>query len=293
MDSILTHQIKTAIDRLKENNFQDFLTELLIKKYGTKFTPTKQKRDKGCDGILNGRMVLAAYAPEKHTLNGFKLKTQEDHKKYMKNWKTNYPEWCLVYNGQFTAEMLQFLDGLDGNVQKWDMNHLLDIIQSIPWPKIREMSNRIGIDEQYIRYDIFKAIIDDLLSHNTTDIQVKIVHKKPLYIEDKIKLNYAKEDIENATKEYEIVLPYLSDLCRVLKIYSDDEKSSLKSNVLTWYRNLSGDFKTRLNNLAEKFSEENKGDDMYRFYVRVVLIYLFEACLIGKRAAEEKLGGVV
>ena len=53
MDHIFEHQIRTAIDELKENNFQDFINELLIKKYGTNFTPIKHKRDKGGDGIIN------------------------------------------------------------------------------------------------------------------------------------------------------------------------------------------------------------------------------------------------
>jgi hypothetical protein len=44
MDIILKHQFKTAIDSKKETNFQEFINELFIKKYGNAFAPIKQKR---------------------------------------------------------------------------------------------------------------------------------------------------------------------------------------------------------------------------------------------------------
>ena len=64
--------------------------------------------------------------------------------------------------------------------------------------------------------------------------------------------------------------------------------AALKNKVITEYGKLSGDFKTRLNNLTAALSGNHKNDQQYKYYVRVVLIYMFEICLIGKRSEAEK-----
>jgi hypothetical protein len=73
-----------------------------------------------------------------------------------------------------------------------------------------------------------------------------------------------------------------------LKSYDDEEMAALKNKVITEYGKLSGDFKTRLNNLTELLSGNNGNDQQYKYYVRVVLLYMFEICLIGQRVEAEK-----
>jgi hypothetical protein len=189
MDSIFKHQIKLAINRLKENNFQEFVNALYIKKYGTDFTPIKQKKDKGCDGILKNGKIIAAYAPENYRLNKFKSKTKEDYDKYVQNWRDRHPKWCLVYNGPFTAEMVGFIDSLDHGVEKVDINQIIKLIESLNWSDIRDIADYLGIDGQYFINDILQNVVDDLLK-NSSKASLPSQKHKPPYIEHKIEANF-------------------------------------------------------------------------------------------------------
>ena len=91
MDHIFKHQIKMAIDGLNGNNFQDFMNYFFIKKYGINFTPIKNKKDKGGDGILNDKTIIAAYAPERYPAR-FKIKIKEDYEKYKTNHASLPPQ---------------------------------------------------------------------------------------------------------------------------------------------------------------------------------------------------------
>ncbi|MDP3065906.1 MAG: hypothetical protein Q8N08_04130 [Methanobacteriaceae archaeon] len=275
-----------AIDGLKENNFQDFMNELLIKKYGINFTPIRPKKDKGGDGILYNTTIIQAYAPNKP--DRFKKKIEEDYEKYKENWMSKYPKWCIVFNGQFTAGMLLSIDELDRGIKKCDINHILELINSLRFPIIREIArDYLRIDEEYIINDVLKKIIDDLLKDNTSLYSID-EHLQPPYIEDKVKLNYSEEDIQGALNEYKDMIPDISKFESVLKCYEDEDIKILKNKVTTEYSKLVGDFKTRLNNLNELFAERNKNDDRYKYAVRVVLIYFFETCKIGKKTSEER-----
>jgi len=286
MDNIFRHQIKVGIERLKEGNFQAFLNELFLKKYGAAFTPIKGKRDKSCDGILNNDTVIAAYAPEIYALKKFKKKVRDDHDGYVKHWRSNYPKWLMVYNGEFTAEALQYLDSLgDGGNERFDINQLLNIFQDLNWSSVRGIAEYLGIGEEYYINDILGNVIDDLLKGSSI---VGSFKSEPFpYIGDKIKLNYTADDVDNAMAEYGDILPFLGRLKDTLKSYDNAEIAALKSRVCVEYGKLSGDFKTRLNNLTELLAQKNKNDQQYLFYVRSILIYMFEICLIGKRVGGE------
>jgi hypothetical protein len=286
MEPIFEYQIRISIEKLKENNFQDFIVDLMVRKYGPKFTPVKQKRDKGCDGIIDNKTIIAAYAPETPILREFKKKVVDDYDKYNANWCGKYPCWCFIYNGEFTAEMVQCIDALGSNVEKWDISHIMDIIRGLNWAKKREIATSLGIDEKYFINDVLKNVVEDLTRNSKQGLSLT-EHKKPVYIEEKIELNFSKEDVQGILTEYEEALPYLTELKNVLKAYTDEEVTSLKSKVIANYGKLAGDFKTRFNNLNEGLAERNKNDDVYKYYVRVVLIYFFEACLIGQRTKGE------
>ena len=287
MDHIFKHQIKMAIDGLNGNNFQDFMNYFFIKKYGINFTPIKNKKDKGGDGILNDKTIIAAYAPERHPAR-FKIKIKEDYEKYKTNWISKYPKWCVVFNGEFTADMLLFMNELDSGIKKCDINHILELMNGLPFPIIREIARDfLRIDEEYIINDVLKKIIDDLLKDNPSPYSIG-EHFQPLYIEDKVKLNYSEEDIQGALIEYKDMIPDIYKFESILKCYDNEDIKVLKNKVITEYSKLAGDFKTRLNNLNELFSERNKNDDRYKYAVRVVLIYYFETCRIGKKTSEEQ-----
>jgi hypothetical protein len=286
MDAIFEYQIKAAIERLKENNFQEFLVELLLKKHGKGFTAVKQKRDQGCDGIIGGKTVVAAYAPPNAGLNEFKKKAKDDHDKYTKNWSAKYPAWCFVYNGELTAEMVKCIDDLKIDADKWDIRQIMEIVHSLSWSRKRDLAAYLGIDEKYFINDVLRNVIDDMLRTAGENTETK-PQEKPIYIEEKIGLNFAKSDVDGALREYEEILPFLTELKDVLKAYSDAEVGALKNKIATEFNKLSGGFKTKLNNLTDGLSERNKNDDLYWFYVRVVVIYIFEICLIGQKVKGE------
>jgi hypothetical protein len=104
MDEVLREQFKKRIEMRRKSLFQDFCDELFIKKFGQTFQVVKNKRDKGCDGILDNNTILSLYSPEKENLRNFKTKTKEDYEKYVANWKIKYPKWCFVYNGVLLTE---------------------------------------------------------------------------------------------------------------------------------------------------------------------------------------------
>jgi len=288
MDSILETLFKAALEVRKDTSFQDVVDTIYSKRFGSGFTSLKQKRDQGCDGIVDNKRILAVYAPEKPNLRDFKKKADEDFGKYKDNWETNYPEWEFVYNGEYTALMIQHLDSLKGDCLKTDINRLLGLIGEMPHFKRRELATELSINEQFIINDVLKAVIEDLFKLSEQCVEGSKPHESPPYIEDKIRLNYDEKDVEDALKEYECVVEHFGELKDVVRSYQDFEVGALKTKLIDCYGKLSGSFKERLDALTEQFSERNKNDDYYQFFVRVVLIYFFEICVIGDRPESEK-----
>jgi len=289
MIKVLDNAIKTQIKSLLGLEFNEFINKLYAIAYGSRFTPIKQKHDKGSDGILDNQISLSVYSPEKYSLNDFKRKVtnkdkEGDFDKYQINWKNKGYKWMFVYNGEITTEMRNFLVALEKDVEIIDINYILVFIDTLEWSKKRSIAEYLSIDEIYFVNDILSDIIDDLIKVKDSS---DIIHKKPSYIKDKIELNYSQEDVDTAINEYYECLGYFSKLEGVLP--KDNESiSALHSKIRRDYLKYNGDFKTRLYHLTEEYSSKYKNDDVYKFYVGVVLIYYFEYCLIGKRTVDEK-----
>lgn len=288
MNSVLKHQFRVAIDSRKEGSFNDFVNEIFVKRFGGAFSPVKQKHDKGCDGILDNDTIIAAYAPQKPNLRSFKKKAGDDFYSYKNNWQSNHPKWSYVYNGEYTAEMVQYLKSLKNDVILTDINCLIDLVEQLTHFKRRELASSLGIDEVLIVNDIMLAVVEDLFKMASDYEGEAHPHEPPPYIEDKIAKNYTFSEVKEALKEYEFVMEYFPQLKDVLKSYESHEISALKTKLINCYNKYSGDFKTRLENLIEEFSKNNKDDDSYSFFVRVVLFYFFETCVIGQRPESEK-----
>lgn len=286
MSQVTEHILKQRILTLIGNDFQQFVEKLYLLNYGTDFTPVKQKRDKGCDGFINSdHIVIAVYGPETRDLRKFKNKVREDFEKYQEYWELEYPKWQVVYNNSFTAEELQFIESLKPNTIKISVEHLLDIYRGLDWTNKRHIFTDLGIDAQFFRNDILSSIIDDLIKNS--DHNENIQQVKPIYIEDKIKLNFESTDIETAKDEYHDSLLYFGELRRLLSSYSDREQLALKSKVRTDYNKYSGSFAKRLSYLTEQYAEQYKEDDLYIFHVKILLLYFFEQCLIGQKTEFE------
>lgn len=287
MSQLIEHFLKQRILTLFDNDFQQFIEKLYLLKYNTNFTPIKQKRDKGCDGFINNdRIVIAVYGPEKRDLRRFKKKVGEDFEKYQEHWESKYPNWQVVYNNTFTASELQFIESLKPKTTKISVEHLLDIYRGLDWTNKRYISTYLNIDAQFFHNDILSSIIDDLIKnsdHNTDAPQ-----ESPIYIEDKIGLNFESTEIEAAKDEYQDSLLFFGELKRLLFSYTDREQLALKSKIRIGYNKYSGSFAERLRYLTEQYSMQYADDDLYIFHVRILLLYFFEQCLIGQKTEFEQ-----
>lgn len=285
MESTFEAQIRVGIERLKEDNFQKFINFLFGLKYDHDYLPIKKERDKGCDGILNRDTILSIYAPQKENLNSFKKKIGDDYFKYQKNWGDKYPKWCVVYNGELTADRTKYILSLKGDAKPLSIQHVMKLIFSEKWHIRREVAKYLGVSEEFFSIDIMKKVIEDMMC---TEFSYEDVSSQPPYVPKKIEINYSKEDVEGVTREYEELIPDIRKLGRLLHYYSSEEIRTLKVRVLKNYNMLSGDFKSRFERLTNLFSEKYPSDDIYRFYVIVVLYYCFEICLIGQRVEGEQ-----
>lgn len=280
MNSILEHQFRGAIDRLKEDNFQDFIKIVFAKRYGLDFDITKNCRDKGCDGILNKDTILAVYSPEKKGLRSFKKKVDEDYEKYEQNWKNSYPNWMFVYNGETTAEMLAYVNGKQKNVKNICINKLIEIIKELKWSDKRDLArNKLNIEEEYLTKDILQEIINDLLKNSLEGVPKRTL---PPDLTEKIKLNYDSEDIDGIIKDHQEMMPLILKFEKLLSAYKSEEIALLRLRIIDEYQKLSGNFKTRFNNLVSLIANKNKGDDYYKMHVKSILMYFFQICLIGQ-----------
>jgi hypothetical protein len=292
LDLIHEDRLKNVIQSKHDNDFQNFINRLMLEKHSEDlitvrngFVCIRQKRDKGNDGILDNETILAVYAPEsKPSLKTFKKKIKEDYLKYANNWKEEYPRFCFVYNREYTAGMIQIVNEIDMNIDKWDIEIILKIIKNMYWTNIKNISRYLGLDEEYLKYDILKNVVEDMMDDVHTSNNPD--NKPPIYIEEKVKLNYDIEDVEDALDQYYLCAENFSTLRNILSNYNDSENAALKMRVMRQFAKYSGNFKTKFNYLIEYFVGKNKDDDDYTFNVVVVLTYYFEICTIGKKTSD-------
>lgn len=286
MSKLFIEMSKHKISILKEDTFQEFIDTLYIIMHKHNYTPIKGKRDKGSDGFLNKKCVIAVYAPENYTLSKFKGKVAGDFDKYKKNFISKYPEWMFIYNGEITTEMHEAILEVNNKTLIKSQKHLLDEIDDLNWDDKKKLGEYLGIDEEYYTNDIIEEILDDMLKVKIDEEQ-QIEYSKPNYIEDKIKKNFPSSDVDAINSEYESLLPYFQSLKNLLTLYDDDKIRDLKSRVISDYTKYKGKADKKIIELTVEYSRKYKNDDTYKKYVRVIIIYFFEQCIIGEKVEEE------
>ena len=244
MNSVFRNLVENQIRSLHENGFQDFVNELFLTVYGENFTPLKDKRDKGCDGILFNDTVLAVYAPAKYTLAKFKRKIQKDFREYEKHWAGSYPKWQLVFNGEFTAEMIQAVDDLKSDAAKIGRLKIMALIQDLNWSAIEKIARYLQLDNKQIIYDAIETVVADLI-RSKNNPERNFDFSKRTKIEEKIEINFSGEDIGNIKSEIGDCLKYFSLVQDVIGSYEQSKIDVLKSRVRTDIEKFSGDFKIR------------------------------------------------
>lgn len=285
MDYSLESNISTAIENLSEKNFQEFGEYLFKRLYGVDFQTVAPHRDQGCDGILNHQTVVAMYGPQnnRRQLSTFKSKFSSDFRKYKDNWMGYYPEFMFVYNSIFTSSMRSYMNEVAGNIKTIGKDDLIMMIDRLSYPNKKDIVNFLRIPEELFSMDVFEEVIRDLMNFETNSEEKQKI-SKPTYIVDKIKLNYDESEVEEVINSYDNALPFIRELEEVLKLYPADENMVLKGKIIALYGEFSGPFKQRFTNILRRLTTDRRSrDDIYEQYARVVLLYMFELCIIGKK----------
>ncbi|KNB62589.1 hypothetical protein [Chryseobacterium sp. Hurlbut01] len=299
MDTLLKNAFKMQIQSKEGFEFEEFIDELLLLKYGVdNYTPIRRIKDKGNDGtILSEQKILACYAPRKYSKADFETKVlgaknkEGDFEKYQKNWKTEFPNWEIYVNHEVAPEQLTLIQGLDGNTSIKGIDQILMIIDELASNKKRKLASYLGIENFFIQ-DYIQDIINDLL--NATGIEDNILHfdrKTLVPPQKKIELNFEQEDWDGMNSEMLLVMEEFNTIANILSGYEVDEINTLKRRIINDYNKLSGNFKERLYSLTEQYTREygNLKDDEYGKCVKSLLLYMFEQCLIGKKTDKEQL----
>ncbi len=170
------------------------------------------------------------------------------------------------------------------------LKNLLQIVDELSSFQKREIGNYLNIEKELFAQDYLKEIIEDLIKE-TSFTDENIEYKKQIYFPDKVNLNYRQEDIDNVFQEYDIYFENgtFNEIKSLLFGYEDEDTNKLKVRIINDFNSKSGDFKSRLQQLTEKYLDKysSENDDEYLFYIRAVLIYLFEQCLIGSKTKGE------
>lgn len=286
MDNIVREVLKTKIMSLKATAFQDALDRIYLCIYESGFQRVKQKRDGGSDGIVNGEVVLAAYAPERYNLNDFKKKVGADFDSYKANWESTHCKWQVVTNLESTAQMIKFVSGKKVDATIICIEGLLQKIADQTWTIKMAIFRSLDIPEQYLSNDVISTVIEDLIQASDRGDYFE-PYEKPAYIQDKIELNVSKDHQASFLDEYEESLAIFALVSSVVKSRSQGSVAAIRSKVRSTYTSLSGSFEVRLNELVQIMSQGKCRDDYYSHHMRVVMLYFFEQCLFGLKPNSE------
>ncbi|MDC0612006.1 hypothetical protein OAP63_14835 [Vibrio sp.] len=288
MDNIVREVLKTKITGLRATAFQEALDRIYHCIYGEiGFQRVKQKHDGGSDGIVNGEIVLAAYAPEKYSLNDFKKKVGADFNSYVKNWESTHGKWEVVTNLEATAQMIKFVSGLKNGSPIICIEGLLQKIDSQTWTVKMAIFRALNIPDHYLSNDVISTVIEDLIQISDKGDSFE-PYEKPAYIQDKIELNVSGENLDSFLDEYEEYLAIFPLISSIIKSRSQQNVSSIRSKVRSTYTSLSGSFEKRLSELVNIMSQGKTQDDYYSHNMRIVMVYFFEQCLFGKKPKSEE-----
>lgn len=290
MNSLIQNMLKIQIEALTGFDFQDFIVELFLSKYGsTGFTVLRKKKDKGCDGIIvSKQQVIACYGPVDNDQKKFDKKAEEDFDDFKNNWQSKFPNWMFVVNHEVKPAQVYKIEYLKNGTPLVGITGILSIIDELDKFKQRKLAKYLKIDSEVLAKDFLKEILDDLLK-NSSSVEPRKEYNKLIYITNKVKLNFAEEDVQVVLDEYDIVAEYFSYIQDLINGYEDDDIDKIKHRFVYDYSLTNGTFKERLNSLTNLYlgRYSSEGDDEYRFYVRALLIYIFEQCLIGIKTNTE------
>jgi hypothetical protein len=303
MDRGLRANIEALIKAKRGFEFEAVVREIHLIKYGSDgYQPTRERTDWGAEGlIVSKRTITAAYGPDNYDEKAFLKKVNDDFEDYLKNWAGVNKNWTMYYNNSLAPLQLQVSDTLKAyaasksiNVDKVLIKGIDQILQMIQDEfsnkQIRQLAEYLGVAKELLTFDNLRLLIDDLIK----DLEINkdnIKYKVQVNIQDKIDLNYGSEDIAAATTEYEELAlnGTLKKVFGILTGYQAEEINSLKFKIITDFNKQKGTFKEQLENLTDLYYNKysSGSDDEFFMYIRGILVYCFEQCILGKKTKEE------
>jgi hypothetical protein len=306
MDKGLRANIEALIKAKRGFEFEAVIREIHLIKFGSDgYQPTRERTDWGAEGlIVSTKTITAAYGPDNYDEKGFVKKVHDDFDDYLNNWAPANKNWIMYYNNSLAPLQLQISDTLKARAVSKSIevdivlikgiDQILQMIQDdFSNKQIRQLAEYLGVSKELLTFDNLRLLIDDLIK----DLEINpenIKYKLQVNIQDKIALNYGAEDITSATVEYEELAlnGTLKKVFGILSGYQSEEINSLKFKIITDFNKLRGTFKEQLETLTDlyynKYSSGN--DDEFFMYIRGILVYCFEQCILGKKTKEEIKG---
>jgi hypothetical protein len=303
MDKALKANIRELIKSKRGFEFENFISELNLIQHGSDgFQPTRERKDDGAEGlILSSKTIIAAYGPDAFDEKKFKQKVDDDFDDFLKKWADKNPNWIMHYNNSLAPIQLKIADNLKAlaTTQNIVTNHIsikgIDQIMHMIETEFSALQQRyvaklLGVPNELIVFDHVRNIIDDLIQGTAIDKEV-INYKLEVNIEEKIELNYTPEDKESAFEEYEELNTQgtLKKIWSILSTFQTEEINSLKLRIKRDFNNENGTFKYKLESLTNRYLHKyaNEEDDYFHYYIRSLLVYCFEQCMIGRKTKNE------
>lgn len=292
MNSPLKNSFKVQIQSLNLFKFQDFITELFIFRYGAEnYIPPRDIKDKGADGIITScNTLVACYGPKSIDKNRYLQKIEDDFESYEENWKDDYKNWMFVTNN-IPEYAIKKINALKSDATQIGIKNILQFIDELPSSQKRALGKYLNIDKDLFARDYLKELIEDLINDSEFTIE-NVDYKTQIYFPDKVSLNFKQEDINKVLDEYDSYFEngIFNVIGGLLFGYEDEDFEKLKHKIKYDYTNESGSFKKRLKKLTEKYLNKyaSDSDDEYLYYLRAILLYLFEQCIIGDKTKSEK-----
>lgn len=293
MNSPLKNSFRVQIESLNLFKFQDFITELFIFKYGSEnYIPPREIKDKGADGIItSSNTLVACYGPKSIDKNRYLKKIEEDFESYEENWIEDYKNWMFVTNNDIPEYAIKKINALKPDATQIGIKNILQFIDELTSFQKRALGKYLNIDRDLFARDYLKELIEDLIKDSEFTIE-NIDYKTQIYFPDKVSLNFKQEDINKILDEYDSYFEngVFNVIGGLLFGYEDEDFEKLKHKIKYDYTNESGKFKKRLKQLTEKYLNKYAcdSDDEYLYYLRAILLYLFEQCIIGDKTKTEK-----
>jgi len=281
--------LKFKISNLYEKQFNEMIDNIFSILYGEDFKCIKQHRDLGSDGIIEAEKIcLACYAPEKYESNKFKRKVDDDFRKYKANYANLGYKWRFITNQKLLGSAITHIKKKDTNAEIWGIEELINFILRLSPSKRRKILEEVfSLSKELIEYDFIEEVIEEIskLKEKESLYKYKPKYKPPADTIRKIEKNFDREDVNILKKTFNIFYAeHINYLLNTLKAFGNDFISHLKVTVLREFANLSEKltFKEKFNILLNRFSEKYPNDEEYKNYVELILLYLFEQCLIGE-----------